>query len=379
MTKRISPLISCFIGAPLYLLACGGQADVAEIDREGDSVTEADGGDESSTSASSGGDDSSSSDDSSGSVESSGGDDSDDSSAADEDHVPQATSAMLDEMTNGVASTMASAAAGHDDESSGAGGGPAMEMQDEVMSPQPASSEPRGAMGGGAPAGSSMATMEQADALDAECYDPDLAGKWGYYTPVPSEGCVFSVDGDDEACSAQWECCGHVYSVSFSLQEGPADQTYANLEWTFPPSSDGASAIGAAGPHDGETCPLLGDGAAAVASEGFGYTPAWELAVRDALGTDGEELDPIPLQCMYATSEDDPCTATIYCSEHSYTAGYDAEGELVCARDDMPVNPVSPEFPTFECEEDTAEYGFVPADPCFGPGWSKYFQIASAR
>lgn len=129
-------------------------------------------------------------------------------------------------------------------------------------------------------------------------------------------------------------------------------------------------------PDDGQTCPLFDLRAASVMAEGFSYSPAWETAVREALGLaeGAPALDPIPLGCDYAYLS--ACTALLACSEHTYQAGYDEAGELACARDGVAVLPVAATDEAAGCVAPNAA-AWVPADQCFGPGWSAYFQLAA--
>jgi hypothetical protein len=173
-----------------------------------------------------------------------------------------------------------------------------------------------------------------------------------------------------------------VFTVQFGLRsiEG---ELWAETTWSSSPRL-GVPGVGSSTGtlHEGQTCPLFGARAGAVAADGFGYSPAWYEAVADAVQTNTpvntpSTLDPLPLGCSFAldvtsTSE---CSGTIDCPEHEYVAGHDADGQLICERDGIAVTPHS-QGDTNYCGLERP--GVLPADECFGPGWSLYFQLAAA-
>ena len=130
--------------------------------------------------------------------------------------------------------------------------------------------------------------------------------------------------------------------------------------------------MGTGSENPGEPCPLL-DGAAAAekAADGFGYSPAW----YEAADPEGSHLtDPLPLDCEFTASVGDLCGATLDCEEHEYYAAFDADGALRCARDGEEYPPVRSDE---EFQWDVCYAASVPAEACFGPGWSRYFQAAA--
>lgn len=221
--------------------------------------------------------------------------------------------------------------------------------------------------------------------LDPECYLPEHAMWWvpgplPSSAPLPDDGCEFEVEGDDTSCRARWACCEMVYQVTFSVKD-LGGETFATTDWWLSGGGSGGSAApyagegstGTATPYDGQTCPFLGEDAASVASQGFGYTPAWQLAVSEARGEDPPELDPTPVGCEYEVLEV-ACSATLRCAEHDYTAGFDDEGELVCTRDGEAVEPRLPAL-VAACQPDF--FAQPPAEACFGAGWNRHFAFVS--
>lgn len=211
----------------------------------------------------------------------------------------------------------------------------------------------------------------------SECFDPALAPLFNppsdggiALNPVPVSGCAFSFNGTDDDCTATWDCCGAAYVVRFR-RNGPVEG-YVDTSWSIAEAA-GPSGLGLASPDVGQTCPLFDLGAAAVAADGFGYTPAWETAVREALGQDEPmpDLDPVPIGCDYVPLPN--CGARLTCAEHVYEAAY-LENGVQCLRDGAPVAPVATD-PDSYCW-DAMQPSNVPADQCFGPGWSRYFQLA---
>jgi hypothetical protein len=63
------------------------------------------------------------------------------------------------------------------------------------------------------------------------------------------------------------------------------------------------------------------------------------------------------------------------CPEHDYYAAFDEDGELVCRRDAEEYSPAEPDA-TFDGDGDSCFAHTLPANACFGPGWSSYFQLA---
>ncbi len=203
---------------------------------------------------------------------------------------------------------------------------------------------------------------------DATLIDPGPQGGLVVF-PTPEAGCTFDVDGTDNACTATWTCCGDVYTVDYSRLP------YEDYSFSWP--SRIGTGMGRAANEPGEACPLFDAGAAAIAADGFGYSPAWYLAVQEVYELPAGEmlLDPLPLDCELVPSVGDRCGATMVCPEHDYYAAFDEDGELVCRRDAEMYSPAAPGA-TFNGNGNSCFAHTLPADACFGPGWSKYFQLA---
>jgi hypothetical protein len=220
-----------------------------------------------------------------------------------------------------------------------------------------------------------------ADLGPGVCYDPANEALWdpgesgGLVLPVPDAGCEYSVTGGEESCEGVFDCCGDLYRISYQRDSGLGEST----NWGSP--NGGSRSAGSTEPGAG--CPLLDQGAADVASDGFGYSPAWYVAVEALPDPDANSaptqfpeppLDPIPIGCVFEGSPDD-CNGTMTCPEHQYYAGVDEDDELVCMRDGTRVEPRAPDAPDAGCIG-VGSPASVPANRCFGPGWSPYFQLA---
>lgn len=227
------------------------------------------------------------------------------------------------------------------------------------------------------PAPDTLITDESPSAIDQQCFDPALDPLFSpppeggiVLNPVPVGGCTFSFSGTDDECSGTWACCGIEHVVTFTRNSHIED--YVTIAWSIPLGT-GPSGHTLGSPDVGQTCPLFDLAAADVAADGFGYTPAWETAVREALGQDEPmpDLDPVPIGCDYVPLPN--CGARLTCAEHVYEAAY-LENGVQCLRDGAPVAPVATD-PDSYCW-DAMQPSNVPADQCFGPGWSRYFQLA---
>lgn len=228
----------------------------------------------------------------------------------------------------------------------------------------------------------SPTTSENLDS--AACYDPAHEGLWDpgeqgglVLFPVPDAGCEYSVTGDEESCEGVFECCGDAYTITYERDTGAGESTL----WVNPNGGGRSQSLGSQNPGAG--CPLLDRGAADVASDGFGYSPAWYAAVEALPDPDANSvptqfpvppLDPIPLGCVFEGSPEN-CNGTMVCPEHQYYAGVDEEGELVCMRDGTRVEPRAPDALDAGCIAVGSPMS-VPANRCFGLGWSGYFQLA---
>lgn len=196
-----------------------------------------------------------------------------------------------------------------------------------------------------------------------EIFDPGPAGGM-VLLPVPESGCTFVATGDADSCQAQWTCCEDVFTLSY-------DSGQLGASW--PVRVNGG--MGSLSPTMESECPLLDHSAAEIAAAQFGYSPEWYRSVADALSApQAPQHDPLPLNCELVVSSEDLCGATLSCPYHDYYAAFDAEGQLSCAKDGSVVDPVSAD--TAEAPGACFAYA-LPADACFGPGWSKYFQLAA--
>lgn len=244
---------------------------------------------------------------------------------------------------------------------------------------------------GGADGGASGTYVHRDPAdLDPACYDPAHLPQWdvggpenNFLTPLPDTGCEYRFSGDEDRCEGIWTCCGEEYRVQF---ERDLTKRTTSMVSSLPDGSGSAGSVDASQqnpPLPLESCPLMGEAsrelsaAAALAAEQFrGYTPAWEEAVRQANGGTAEpgELDPVPLDCKLWMA-DYGCHARLTCAAHEYEVRTGLEGELHCLRDGEEVRPFKERSPVLACDLDTASV--IPADQCFGPGWSQYFELAS--
>jgi hypothetical protein len=198
---------------------------------------------------------------------------------------------------------------------------------------------------------------------EVDAFDSDDAA----WYPLPGSGCSFGVSGSTEVCRARWTCCGDVFTLTYDRARGDLEVSY--------PTRFGVRAIRYA-EQPAASCPLLDSQAAAVAAGAFGYSPAWYVAVQAVFGAppEGHSLDPLPTDCELKATSADACGATLACAQHEYYAAFDATGRLACARDGTSVEPVAPASPL---GLDDCDLSHVPADACFGPGWSRHFEPAA--
>jgi hypothetical protein len=139
--------------------------------------------------------------------------------------------------------------------------------------------------------------------LEPACYDPANIQYWdagapnNMLEPTPDQGCEYHFTGDDDACEGRWTCCGKEYRLRYERDlDQKVQTTYGWLDGqprgynrvdesevkpTVPPTPVQSKLVPC--PLKDEASPELSE-AAAIAGYWFGYTPAWEQAVRESRG-----------------------------------------------------------------------------------------------
>jgi hypothetical protein len=232
---------------------------------------------------------------------------------------------------------------------------------------------------------------------DPACYAAEYTEYWDtdapnyYFTVLPNKGCTYHFTGNDDNCEGTWTCCNNTYNLRYERDlDAKVATTYvtSSLEgaggyerWdeseqteTVPPSNSPSKLVPCR--LKDETSPELSE-VAAIAADWFGYTPAWEQAVREERGETVAPgaLDPMPLGCSLWLA-DNGCQARLTCREHEYEVRTGLDGELSCTRDGETVTPVSEPYEIVSsCNAENI--GSLQADACFGPGWASYFEFAA--
>jgi hypothetical protein len=213
------------------------------------------------------------------------------------------------------------------------------------------------------------------------CFDAaPIAAFPAWIAPVPSAGCSFQFEAQPGSCTATWNCCDEVFSVTaFDAGSGMTHKI-----WTASTKPGPLPEVISPDCAEGETCdalpwqcPLEGYGAADGIAAGLAYTPAWALAVSEHLiEAPPEFLDPVPIGCTY-TAATDRCGATLSCAEHTYYAGSDSTGEVICERDGETVTPKGYADMVDPRQCVPGDPVSIPVDECFGAGWNQYFWFAA--